>query len=403
MGSRLFSKNKMTENKLFLDKHILIIDKDEIDKDECEQFKKFCGIIYNDINDIDMSKIDSTVLVYLAGNIESFALQGLFEKECTIYIINEYSHSYEHLEMNNNVINLGEVPMNIHNVGIFFNNFFGHKDYFKAINDEHEFQNLTESTKPGNAYRKGIYMTTVTKKDDVVNFNLLRCSTNFEGPTDNFRTTDNEIIISVNKIASYFFEQKVTMNHVLAQIYNNAKVGLKEKKAKIKEHSDKTKDMPRNALMAFCTFYDTNNDTNNDTKNDTVLTKLRFRLKDTVKDSQNLVKEFDIILRPNSLFLMSLTTNRLYTHEIVPSILPIDKIPTRMGYVIRCSCTEAVFKDGHTFIKDSDGLVALEKCTEKDINDLKQLYYKENTSDELITYDKLFFSMNEGDYKMPIA
>ena len=33
----------------------------------------------------------------------------------------------------------------------------------------------------------------------------------------------------------------------------------KEKKAKIKAHSDKTKDMPRNCLIAFCTFYNFDN------------------------------------------------------------------------------------------------------------------------------------------------
>ena len=57
----------------------------------------------------------------------------------------------------------------------------------------------------------------------------------------------------------YFFESVVKFNHVLAQIYENKIIEKDnkklERKAKIKEHSDKTKDMHRNALIAFCTFY----------------------------------------------------------------------------------------------------------------------------------------------------
>jgi len=56
------------------------------------------------------------------------------------------------------------------------------------------------------------------------------------------------------------------LNHVLAQVYHNTAastgaggveghVSTKEKKARIKSHSDKTKDMPVNGVMAVCTFY----------------------------------------------------------------------------------------------------------------------------------------------------
>ena len=47
---------------------------------------------------------------------------------------------------------------------------------------------------------------------------------------------------------------------------------------------------------------------------------------------------------------MSLDSNRLYTHEIIPSSLPIEKLPIRMGYVIRCSKTKALYNDGKTYL-----------------------------------------------------
>ena len=201
-------------------------------------------------------------------------------------------------------------------------------------------------------------------------------------------------------MARYFFQEKTELNHVLAQIYENKKIieGDKtyERKGKIKDHSDKTKDMPRNGLMAFCTFY-------NDNKKHTEaeLTRIRFRLKPTVID-ERLNKKFDIVLYPNSVFIMSLSSNRLYTHEVIPSILPIDKIPIRMGYVIRCSKTEAVYKEEQTYIVEDDNYIKLEEADIDGIKRLKEFYFRENMSEEVIDYDKFYFSLNNGDYQKPI-
>lgn len=89
----------------------------------------------------------------------------------------------------------------------------------------------------------------------------------------------------------------------------------------IKAHSDKTKDMPRNALIAFTSFYSkpiATRQSNTDIfdvcyKGTSVLTRLHFRLKDLVKDDK-FVKEFTVTLYPNSVFVIPLSTNRLYTH-----------------------------------------------------------------------------------------
>lgn len=159
----------------------------------------------------------------------------------------------------------------------------------------------------------------------------------------------------------------------------------------------------------FCTFYkDLNNLKRSDNdyfdyqyKNVSVLTKMRFQLKTGVTDT-NLVKQFDITLYPNSMFIMPLSTNRLYTHEIRPSCLPIDMIPTRMGYVARCSKTEAIFRNDHTYIIDVEKYVKLEEASVKNIEELKDLYYKENMGTEIVEYEDIFFSMNNGDYKQPI-
>jgi hypothetical protein len=415
----------------------------------------FCGSILNTEDSIkDYFNKHKTIegkLIFFAGNIDDTfkIINDLTEKwfyvDNNIHIIEEISTNYEKTNKEFKYVNLGMVPININNVGIYFRNFFNHeKDYYNSIINEHQFQNLTESNKPGNAHRKGIYITKVSKYYDETHFNLLRCSTNLDGPTDNCRTSDNEIIDKVNDYADYFFSDSVKLNHVLAQLYVNTitksffyyimcfmnyiwmfifgktlfNIKTTEKKAKIIAHSDKTKDMPKNAIMAFCTFYEgyLNNNFSNKKfgikksredsydykyKDASALTRLFFKLKPVVKDDKY-VKEFTLTLYPNSVFIMALSTNRLYTHEIRPSTLPIKHIPTRLGYVIRCSNTKGIHKDGQTYILRNNEKNKLNPITKDDIEKIKKLYFKENTTADIISYNDINCSMNKGDYKEPM-
>jgi len=92
----------------------------------------------------------------------------------------------------------------------------------------------------------------------VLHLRLLRCSTNLSGPTDNFRATDRHIVDALNQEAALVFSEVAPLNHVLAQIYQNtlADAEKKQAKARISSHADKTKDMPGDGAMVFCTFYE---------------------------------------------------------------------------------------------------------------------------------------------------
>lgn len=447
-----------SESALLLDKHIFIcLDSHFTDKpnDHLNFLKaNFCGVVITNVEKINTIPLplDRTKLIYLTGNIsELFALD--FIQQCEkLFIVKEFSHNYDSYDNNDKLskstsfITHGQVSINVNNVGVYWRNAYNSNDkemdYYHLITTEHKFQNLTESNKPGQAFRKGIYITKVAKMTEVTEqykFNLLRCSSNFTGPTDNVRDVDKYIMGETNLLAKNFFVGGAELNHVLAQTYENRyaendKGKIVEKKASIKVHSDKTKDMPRNGLMAFCTFYKDyhhSDSDNNDKsfpelkhvqkstsdpfdfcyKNTSVLTKLRFRLKGTVKETKEpkelslipipLVKQFDIILYPNSVFMMSLYTNRLYTHEIVPSILPINMLPTRLGYVIRSSKTIAVHVEGVTYIWDGI-YIKLEEATKEGIRKIRELYAKENGTDEIIDYGMVNFSMNKGDYEQPL-
>lgn len=391
------------ENKLQIERNVLICNYDKCDERIKNIENNFCGKVFHKLEFIVQK--DSLIYILSYNDIEKIHLYLRDKINIDqVFIINIEQISFDTYDYK--IIEIGEVPINIYNIGIFFPKLFSdNKNYFNNINSEHVFQDLTQSNHVSNAFRKGIYLTPVYMDEkNNYHFHLLRCSSNLSGPSENFRETDREIVNKVNHISSYFFEQETKLNHVLAQIYHNFYEDKKPKKAKIKAHSDKTKDMPRNAIMAFCTFYQ--NISTADIKksnfdylykNKSVLTKLRFRLKDSVTDN-SLQKIFDITLYPNSVFIMSLTTNRLYTHEIIPSELPLEKLPLRMGYVIRCSNTRAVYKEA-TY--DYDDLKKLEKISTEQIEQLRNLYYIENTSTDIVTYGKWFSSMNNGDYLKP--
>ncbi|MDQ3790332.1 MAG: hypothetical protein M3422_24220 [Actinomycetota bacterium] len=353
--------------------------------------------------------------VYLCGDVSGISGRQL-RAAAQVFVIRELSHGYrEDVDTPWTLVGLGRVPIRVHGAGVYYRRFFElDADHFERIRAEHAFQSLTESTKPGSARRSGIYLTPVTRHGDELHFRLLRCSTNLSGPTENFRPTDTHIVEALNREADAVFRNHAPLNHVLAQIYHNtpATTERKQSKAKISAHADKTKDMPANGIMAFCTFYDrldrlrplADDAFDYGVKGISGLTKLHFRLKETAADHDRaaLPSQFALTLYPGSVFFMPLSTNRLYTHEIRPSTLDAELIPTRLGYVVRCSNAEAVHKDGRTFLKMAGDLVQLEPPTPAGMDELRRLYAKENTTSSFIDYgDEFLFSMNTGDYVAP--
>ncbi|HEY1176806.1 MAG TPA: hypothetical protein VGF17_11655 [Phytomonospora sp.] len=346
--------------------------------------------------------------VYLCGDLSGMDAAPLRDA-ARVFAVRELSHGHRE-GAPWTVVGLGRVPVGVHGLGVYYRRFFEPaEDHFGRIAAEHEFQSLTESTKPATAHRSGIYLTPVTREGDALRFRLLRCSTNLSGPTDNFRATDTEVVGALNGEAATVFAGHAPLNHVLAQIYRNtsATVERKQSKAKISDHADKTKDMPADGIMAFCTFYD-GLDRLRPSADDPFdlgvngvsgLTRLHFRRKDADGPGP---ESFTVPLYPGSVFFMPLSTNRLYTHAIRPSALDAGLLPTRLGYVVRCSATEAVHDGGRTFIVRETGPVALEPPTEEGMSELRRLYAEENRSSGFVDYgDRFGFSMNTGDYRAP--
>ncbi|MEU4078940.1 hypothetical protein DEJ45_32410 [Streptomyces venezuelae] len=355
--------------------------------------------------------------VYLCGDVSGISRSQLASAAQVFVVRDLPPGGGEEVEGPWPVVGPGRVPLRVHGAGVYYRRFFDPgADHFGRIGAEHAFQSLTESTKPGTAHRSGIYLTPVTRDGDELRFRLLRCSTNFTGPTEGFRPTDTDIVDALNDEAATVFRDQAPLNHVLAQIYHNT-LGTperKQSKARISAHADKTKDMPANGIMAFCTFYDgldklqplAADPFDHGVKGVSGLTRLHFRLKDQTGERGEaepvLPAQFSVTLYPGSVFFMPLSTNRLYTHEIRPSGLDAESLPTRLGYVVRCSKTEAVHKDGHTFLEVAGERVKLEPPTEAGMDELRGLYAEENRTSSVIDYgDRFPFSMNTGDYRAP--
>lgn len=378
--------------------------------------KDFCGIVLtaNDHSSGLPSFAGKTV--YLCGDL-SKANDYDLKAAARIFVIKELSHGYNDKGDSKawTLIDLGRVPILVHGVGVFYRRFFDLDcDYFQRIHTEHALQSLTESTKPGTALRTGIYLTPVKADGAELHFRLLRCSTNLSGPTENFRANDRHIVDGLNQETAYIFQHQAPLNHVLAQNYSNkaATATQKQAKAKISAHADKTKDMPVNGIMAFCTFYDhldklrplPQDSFDFGYKGISGLTKLRFRAKESIGNfhESSLLSQFAVTLYPNSVFFMPLSTNRLYTHEIQSSSLDAGRLPTRLGYVVRCSQTEAVYHSGDTFLKTGGKRVKLKPPTIEGMDELRKHYAEENRSQALMNYGNQFlFSMNAGDYMAP--
>jgi len=384
------------ENAISTSRNVLLVLGDPRRLDDVVQrvIGRFCGEVYREVPGLEELRGKH---VYACGDVHELP-DGLED----VRVVDE--------------LGAGKVPLLVHGVGVLYERFFDEEDLFTRISGEHVFQNLTESTKGSKALRTGIYLTDVARDaaDDALHFRLLRCSSNLTGPTDNFRATDRMAMGAINRAAREVFERETSLNHVLAQVYENTVdegERRKERKAKISAHSDKTKDMRADGLIAFCTFYDPAGFTHL-TPSETDprdwcfgktsgLTRLHFKLKPDVADA-DLAPEFSVTLYPNSVFIIPLSTNRLYTHAVRPSQLNVERIPTRMGYVARSSKAEALHRDGQTFLKEGGELLPLVPMTDETLTALRSSYYQENRTADEVAYGEVRFSMNEGDYMEPI-
>lgn len=406
------STARPTEARLVDTNHLLLVTSERRD---APPLADFCGSVLAIDDRAPGAPELAGRTVYLCGDLSRLGALDL-ASAARVFVVDDLSSGHHERLASYPRVDAGRVPLRVHGVGVYLRRFFdAGGDYFRNVCAEHAFQALKESDKPGTAHRTGIYLTPVERDGDDLHFRLLRCSTNLSGPTENFRATDRRIVDALNREAATLFEHAAPLNHVLAQVYHNtpAAPDQRQSKARISAHADKTKDMPAAGIMAFCTFYDrldglrplTDDPFDRGHRETSGLTRLRFRLKAPALDGRGraLPEQFTVTLYPDSVFFMPLSTNRLYTHEIQAPALDAAMLPTRLGYVVRCSDAEAVHRDGRTFLKADGALVELAPPTDEGMRELRALYAEENRTQGVVDYGGRFvFSMNQGDYRAPV-
>ncbi len=141
------------ENVLLTDKHVLLCLHPINEDSDLDYIKEhFCGRILDELSELTL--IDN-VIIYLAGD---FKLVHELLNKYKIYVIQRYSYN---CDLYPQIITNGQVPINLHNQGVYFRQLFNTYDYFDQITQSHKFQRLTESNKPSNAFRSGIYLSNV--------------------------------------------------------------------------------------------------------------------------------------------------------------------------------------------------------------------------------------------------
>jgi hypothetical protein len=89
--------------------------------------------------------------VYFCGDVEKV------EHLIDIIVVCDYCYNNT---TNFRIIPSRQLPINIHNIGLYIDQFC-ESGYFDRISNDHEFQNLTESNKSSAAYQTCVYITNV--------------------------------------------------------------------------------------------------------------------------------------------------------------------------------------------------------------------------------------------------
>ena len=155
----------INDNLLLKDKHVLLYD----NMDENLLFESiknnFCGKVLTTLNDYIYTE---STLLYLCGNINKIYLNNKLDQYnfTEILIINELSHNIDINMINYTLISINEVPLNIHNVGIFFKNMFSlDKNYFK-LDDIKRIAGTSAGA------LLGTFLAVGYKLDDILNLSL---------------------------------------------------------------------------------------------------------------------------------------------------------------------------------------------------------------------------------------
>jgi hypothetical protein len=347
----------------------------------------FCGKVVENVREIKRS---INTIIYFCGNALRSPLDAFVIKELSYNITTQ------------STVSLGAVPINISGAGIMFRRFFTKDCIFSEITNDRAFKQVTENCGSEKIAHTGLFLSPVERHRDGLKYYIQRSRMVCSEPLSCMKTIDAEITSLVNVSVNSFFKSKVRFNHIFADLHSPAE----NRKYKPFNKSENTKDMHADALIAYCTFYkdydglDFIRQSSDDSIFDcayggtSIFPKMRFKLKRDAPLDKYMRNSFTVTLYPNSLFVISLSTNRFYTHEV---IMPNTKKLTRVNYTLCSSKTWVLFRN-RPYIYENGILTRMDKIGGER---LEELCSKENNSSIKIDYPNVYCSLSEGDYKEP--
>merc|ERR1719197_1663567 len=111
--------------------------------------ENFFGTVFSSAEEFCRAPFDAPVPLYVIGDAKAIMAKVDGKKTECVKVVSNLSHSVD-TGSKWEMITSGQVPMNMHGVGVFFRQVFGDDtDYFGRIHDEHAFQDLGLGAKKG--------------------------------------------------------------------------------------------------------------------------------------------------------------------------------------------------------------------------------------------------------------
>lgn len=248
------------------------------------------------------------------------------------------------------------------------------KDLFNELLDSADFEDVAKG-------RIGNHLVKVGDKG----IPIVRTTTMYDIPANNFSTVHNQIIDCLNaEIQNNDKDDLPLLNfdNALIEVYDCNYTTMKY-------HSDQSMDLEAESYIGLFSCYE-------NPKELTEKNIRKLKLKDRITN-----EEFEISLTHNSVVLFSLATNAKFLHKIILESIPNPKRSEKdnkwLGITFRKSKTFIQFKDNLPHFSDDELLTLADEDQKREFFKLRG--QENNTMN--FTYPKLSYTLSVSDTIMP--
>lgn len=215
---------------------------------------------------------------------------------------------------------------------------------------------------------KGRQGAVLVKNDEARGVPIVRTTTKYHLPAQNFQSVHSELAQHIKKCAS------------LPLVFNNALIeSYKDKYATMGFHSDQAQDLEDNSYIAlFCCYK---------------YPELKHSRKLIIKSKMPDGEKFEILLRHNSVVVFSLDTNSRFKHKIVLDTSTKQPENQWLGITFRNSKTFVKNDGDRTYFEDGKLITV---ANEEESSEYYLLRRRENNETNF-RYPQMVYTLSESD------